>query len=407
MSTSKRNPTGIRPRHSRSCATTAGNRCNCRPAWEANVYSRRDAKQIRKCFPTLAAAKAWRADATSALSRGKLRAPSPVTLRQAADEWLAGAKAGTVRNGKGSTYKPSTLRGYERALGKRVLPEFGHMRLSELRRIDVQDFADRLLAEGHDPSTILNTLDPLRAIFRRAIQREQVAVSPCANLDLPKPQGKRDRIASPDEARTLLDALPDGDRALWATAFYAGLRRGELRGLRWSDIDLPGRELHVRRSWDDDEGAIDGKSEAADRTVPIVAALAPELAAHKLQAGGGELAFAVECRPFIPSTIRRRALAAWGWKDMPNADRSGPRRVLVKAHPDALEPIGLHEARHTFASILIAAGVNAKAITEAMGHASVTMTFDTYGHLMPDGRDEARSRVDAYLGRAGGDIGPR
>jgi integrase len=69
--------------------------------------------------------------------------------------------------------------------------------------------------------------------------------------------------------------------------------------------------------------------------------------------------------------------------------------------------IGLHEARHTFASILIAAGVNAEAITEAMGHASVTMTFDRYGHLMPDGRDEARSRVDAYLGHVGADTGGR
>jgi integrase len=82
-------------------------------------------------------------------------------------------------------------------------------------------------------------------------------------------------------------------------------------------------------------------------------------------------------RAFEPSTVRRRALAAWKRAE--------------------LAPIGLHEARHTFASTLIAAGVNAKAVTEAMGHASVTMTFDRYGHLMPDGRDEARTRVDAYL----------
>lgn len=70
--------------------------------------------------------------------------------------------------------------------------------------------------------------------------------------------------------------------------------------------------------------------------------------------------------------MRRRALAAWATA--------------------GLEPIGLHECRHTFASLLIAAGVNAKAITEAMGHATITMTFDRYGHLMPGGRDEARDR---------------
>lgn len=85
--------------------------------------------------------------------------------------------------------------------------------------------------------------------------------------------------------------------------------------------------------------------------------------------------------PFEPSTVRRRALAAWKKADM--------------------SPIGLHEARHTFASTLIAAGVNAEAIPEAMGHASVTMTFDRYDHLMPDGRNEARARVDAYLASSG------
>ena len=90
---------------------------------------------------------------------------------------------------------------------------------------------------------------------------------------------------------------------------------------------------------------------------------------------------------------------AWGWKETVNPDRSpgAPKRIHVKAHDDALEPIGLHECRHTFASLLIDAGVNAEAICEAMGHTSVVMTFDRYGHLMPDGHEELRSRVDTYL----------
>jgi len=369
------------------------------------VWSRRDEKQIRKSFPTLAAAKAWRADALSALNRGQLRAPTRTTVAEAAAAWLAGAADGTILNRNGRAYKPSSLRGYRRALDKRVLPTLGHLRLSEVRRVDVQDLVDRLLADGHDPSTILNTLDPLRAIFRRAIQREQVAVNPCANLEVPRPRGRRDRIASPDEARALLEALPDEERALWATAFYAGLRRGELRAIRWSDIDLPGRQLRVQRGWDDEEGEIEEKTQAGRRTVPIIGALASVLAAHKLRTGRDqdELVFGPDgVRAFEPSTVRRRALAAWGWREVPNREAGGPRTVLVKARPDALTPIGLHEARHTFASTLIAAGVNAKAITEAMGHASVTMTFDRYGHLMPDGRDEARARVDAYLDGTGG-----
>jgi integrase len=83
---------------------------------------------------------------------------------------------------------------------------------------------------------------------------------------------------------------------------------------------------------------------------------------------------------FDPSTVRRRALAAW--------KRSGH------------EAIGLHECRHTFGSLMIAAGVNAKALSTYMGHASVTITFDRYGHLMPGNESEAAGLLDAYLERA-------
>jgi integrase len=244
-----------------------------------------DGRKVRKSFPTLAAAKAWRADATAALNRGRLRAPTRTTVRETADAWLAGAEQGVIRNRNGHPYKPSALRGYRRALDLRVLPALGHLRLSDLRRVDVQDFADRLLRDGHGASTIQNTLDPLRAIFRYAIRREMVVVNPCAGLDVPKPTGRRELVASPTEAAELLDALPAEDRAVWATAFYAGLRRGELRGLRRSDVDLPGRELHLRRSWDAVEGPIAGKTRAAHRTVPLVGVLASLLAGHKLLTG--------------------------------------------------------------------------------------------------------------------------
>jgi integrase len=386
-----RSPQGIRARHSRSCRSRQGKRCDCRPSWEAWAYSKRDDKKIRRTFPTLAAAKAWRADALNALNRGRLRAPKPITLNQAAAEFLAGARDGSVPNRSGHTYKPAALRGYERSLRERILPVLGPMRLAAITRADVQDLADRLTAEGLAASTVQNSLDPLRVIFRRAIRRDVVVVDPTEHLELRRPKGQRERIATPAEAVALLAALPDFERALWATAFYTGMRRGELRALRWGDVDLPARVIHVRRGWDDVEGEQDGKSDAADRDVPILDPLAPELAAHKLRAGGSRSRLVFELaadRPFYPSTVRNRALTAWS---AANEHREPA---------DQLAPIGLHEARHTCASVLIASGANPKVIQKVMGHATIGMTFDQYGHLMPGGLDEAAAAANAYLARA-------
>lgn len=116
---------GIRARHSRSCRSRGGGKCNCRPSYEAHVYSRRDDKKIRKTFTgsgALDAAKGWRTDALNALNRGRLRAPTQTTLAQAAAEWLEGAKSGAIPNRAGDRYKPAALRGYERSLTLRILP---------------------------------------------------------------------------------------------------------------------------------------------------------------------------------------------------------------------------------------------------------------------------------------------
>jgi integrase len=432
---------GIRPRHARDCRTSLAQkrigelgkqlrnaegaeerksiedelagarvsaesvRCNCSPSWEAFVFLKREDRKVRKTFPTQAAAKTWRADALRAAGRGQLRAPTALTVRQAAGELIDGMRDGSIPTRSGSRYKPSAVRSYDEALRLRILPALGDRRLSDVTRADVQDIADRLTGEGLAASTVSNQLDPLRVIYRRAIRRDLVSVDPTKGLELRKPDGRRDRIASPEEARELLDALHESDRAIWATALYAGLRLGELRALRWTDVDLEARVIRVERGWDAKEGEQAGKSAAARRTVPLIARLAPYVAAHKLATGrdGDALVFGATAElPFEPSTVNRRALAAWGYRSGRNPDPDGPRTIALKAREDALERIGLHECRHTFASLLIASGANVKAISTIMGHATIAITFDTYGHLLPGGEAEARDRLDSYLDRRDG-----
>lgn len=376
---SDRRTVGIEVRHQRDCAHDGdGGACTCRPSFRASVWDARDRRLIRKTFPTLAAAKGWRIDAAGALRRGELRGERGPTLREAGKAWLEGARTGSVRNRSGDRYKPSVIRGYEQALRLRLLPELGSVRLGELRRADVQLLVDVLLGAGHHPSTIRNTLLPLRAICRRAVARGEITVNPTTGLELPAVRGRRDRIASPDEAARLLAALRQ-DRALWATALYAGLRRGELQALRWEDVDLKRGRIDVRRSWDAKEGPVEPKSKAGRRVVPVPRVLRAELVQHRSGcAWATGLVFGRSpAEAFVPRSVSRRAQRAWQKAD--------------------LERISLHECRHTFASFMIAAGVNAKALSTYMGHASVTITFDRYGHLMPGNEAEAARLLDDYL----------
>jgi len=288
-------------------------------------------------------------------------------------------RSGRVRTRSGDLYKPSAIRSYESSLRLHILPELGALKLDDVQRRDIQMLADELLATGRDPSTIRNALMPLRVIYRRALEDGDVAVSPCAGLRLPAARGRRERIAAPEEAAALLTALPLLDRALWGTAFYAGLRLGELRALRWEDVDLASGVVRVERALDQKGETIAPKSRSGRRSVPIVGALRELLLDLKLDTSSGYV-FGKEEKPFAPSSIYVRARAAW-------ADHG-------------LAGIGLHEARHTCASVMIAAGVNAKAITQYLGHSSIEITFDRYGHLMPGNAAEAVAMIDAYLERA-------
>jgi integrase len=373
--------TGIRKLHSRGCRARTGARCNCNAGWEASVYLARDGRKVRKTFKAESEARSWRGDALAAASRGALRSPSKATLRQAWEEWYAGAKAGNIRNRSGDRFKPSALRAYEGGMRREVLDILGGVRLSELRRADLQEFADQLLARGLSPSAVQVTLLPIRAVVRRAIARDELATNPCTGLHLPAIRGRRERYASPEEAKALIAAVPIEDQAIWATAMYAGLRLGELRALRVEDVDLAAGVIRVERGWDPSAGPIKLKSQAGRRKVPIAAVLRDHLTEDLTRCGrtGPDLIFGRTADlPFVPNRVQERADEAW-----------------EEAELQRLTP---HEGRHTFASLMIAAGVNAKALSTFMGHANISITLDRYGHLMPGSEQEAAGLLDTYLG---------
>jgi integrase len=133
--------------------------------------------------------------------------------------------------------------------------------------------------------------------------------------------------------------------------------------------------IHVRRSWDARQGEILPKSKAGIRSVPIPNVLRPRLLAHRLRSGRSTgLVFGPDgTRPFQYESLANRSRKAWATMNKRRAEEELP----------AVEPLTLHGCRHTYASLMIAAGVNAKALSTYIGHSSITITLDRYGLLFP------------------------
>jgi integrase len=319
---------------------------------------------------------------------GRTGAAAP-RFRDYAAAWLADAERGVRRTRSGEVYRPSTLRGYRQALDDVLLPALGPKRLSEITRGELHQLVQRLTREGRKPSTVRNVLLPLRATFRDALAAEIVHWNPCTGLRLPVDRGRRDRVIAPGEATVMLATLADRDRALWATAMYAGLRRGELMALRWTEVDLVACSLRVERSYDP-VARIFGppKSRAGLRVVPVPAVLRDHLQAHRNRADES-------CQPlvFARSTLagRRRG------PDGPFNDAAVMARARKAWEDHGIVPASLHVCRHAYGTLMIAAGETPKAVQTYVGHSSITITFDRYGHLFPAAEEASAAALQTYL----------
>lgn len=377
MSTSR---PGITVVHRRGCTYKLGG-CNCRPGYRAEAYDHVTQRRRYKTHPTLKAALVWRQDTQVAIRRGEVRVTRPVTLAEVWQDWQLSAVSGTAMTKSGKRYKPSVVRGYRGAWFTKIEPALGRSKVAEIRPVHVKRLVQTLLADGYAPSTVRNTVTALRVLFKWAISEELASSNPCDDVALPSGGTTRDNIVPVETALKLVDALPTPrEKALWATAFFAGLRRGELAGLEWADVDLEARSITVRRSYDPGgRTMVSPKSKAGSRTLGFPALLTPFLAALEHRE---ELVFGRpedHSKPFVEKGITKRADEAWA--------------------AAGLDRLTLHECRHTYASLMIAANVNMKTIQTWIGHSSITVTLDLHGHLLPGSVAEALGLIDAYLER--------
>ena len=187
-----------------------------------------------------------------ALRRGEVTAASTtLTVHDAVTEWVDAARKGTVRTRGRKPFAEGTIRSVQQNYRLRLADRFGRRRLDRVTLLGLQEWVDELDGDGVHASTIETTVLPLRLAYRRAKGRGEVTVDPTDGLELPqKPvRGTARTPPSAEALHALLAALPDVDRPVWATFMLAGVRRGELLGLRWSDVDLDRGLLHVEQQY--------------------------------------------------------------------------------------------------------------------------------------------------------------
>jgi integrase len=375
---------GIYVRHENACpaADRKGVRCRCSPSYRAR---RRDLGWS-PTFKLRDQAIEWKASAAARALDTRARASAGPTFGALAGEWWAGVENGSIgkrRGRKGEGYSETTVAGYRRTLDNALLPTFKHEPAVELDEQRWQAWVDRIARDGLSRSRIANHIAVVSAIYGWGSRstRRIVPRNPTLTVELPPNDEKpRERVATADEAARLLDALPTDVRVPYALAFYAGLRRSEIHRLEWRDVDLDNLSIVVRRS----------KSEAGTgRRLPIAAPLKPILEAVEGRTGR------VCVRSVMSGKLADRARKAWRYVDH---DKDEPK---VERDP-LLSPIGLHECRHTYASLLVAAHYTLKEVMAYMGHSDLTTTSRYVKRLPQPSEGNPADRLNTYLASSNG-----
>lgn len=334
--------------------------------WRAR-YRAADGRERSRSFPRKVDADRWLRDQTAALDRGDWVDPARARLTFAAfvPTWRAWAE---------TALRPTTLALDVGVLERRLLPRFGPVPLGRITADDVRKLMADIHREGRSTSTVRRAALVLGSVLAWAVEDQRLAVNVAATVRLPPDESRDMRTLDHGEVVALVEAHPEHYRPLVWTAAYTGLRWGELAGLAADRVDVLRRTIRVERQLVEVDGTLSfgpPKTKAGTRAVTIPATVAEVLGPHL----GTE---AVETTGLVFPTPTGRPMR-----------RSNYRKVWRKACTAAgfdggkLDGLVFHELRHTAASLAIATGAHPLTVKERLGHSSITVTMDRYGHLFP------------------------
>lgn len=352
-------------------------------AWVV-TYTDQGGKRRLKTFDKKKDADSYRTKVETELERGEhVAANASVTVEDAGKAWLDDCRR---RRRIGDNMAGTTISGYELSFRKHVMPRFGHVLVRDLRAVEVQDFIN----EKREKYSFLHTrglLIAMRRIIAFSIRREWLVVDPLHGKEVRVPGDDRRKrvIPTKDQLRRILEVVakrnPYEHEVTWQNrlgivtlAAFAGLRRGEIYGLQWENVDFDSGVINVRHSLSYFDGLKAPKTKAGIRSVPMSTPVRRVLEFLREHVPGEATGFVMRSKRGKPLSVTHCTFRIW----------NPILKVAGLVTEDGKPLFGIHSLRHVAASLLIEQGLDAFVLKGVIGHSSVKMTMDVYGHLFPD-----------------------
>lgn len=325
--------------------------------------------------------------------QGTLITEKDQTVQQHFERWLAVHK---------TKIRHSTYLTYRSAVEKHILPAFGHLALRKLTAQDLDTFYARKMEEGLSSSRIAAIHTVIYMALQQAVRWQLIVRNVSQDASLPRDTQPHERqTLTPEQAQKLLDAAKDHRlEAMLTLALATGMRRGELLALRWRDIDFKNKSLYIQRSVSRLPGGhrvSEPKTASGKRRITLPPFVVEALQQHRLR----------------QLETKLKAGPAWEEHDLVFCNIYGRflnSASLYDLFTSLVEKAGLphmrfHDLRHSAATILLAMGVPVKVIQELLGHSSITITLNVYGHVLPSMQDEAMNKMERLFGKDEDDSG--
>ena len=317
---------------------------------------------------------------------GYVKTPRTLTLAEYVRDWLS--------NHAELHCRPRTVEGYRYIAEHYVCPALGRIPLSELRPQHIASYCANAIRQGWSARSALHDYRLVHKALEDGVKLGMLAINPCNGVQPPKPEDKEMEFLTPEEIHRFLSSAEKASFPyyyLFRTMLYTGLRRGEALGLTWGNLDLELCTLRVTQTLyrvNREYIMQPPKTRSGRRLITLSPSLALLLREYRTQVEmqrlllgkpltHNDLCFAhPDGSPLDPPTVTHHFLKI-------------ARRTGLK--------VRLHDLRHTYASIMLAAGVNIKAISQALGHANVSITLNIYSHLLPGTGKSAVEKFDRLL----------